>query len=268
MVNFKALRKAMPIILIGIASSFSSLAQEANLFEKLGDYRKFSLMIGPVFYHAAESRITSGTMTPDNIPICGISGGFEVDIRPEKQWSFVTGLVFAKEPSYNIQMDIKKEVSPQITSDFSFKMREVLTPTLSIPLLISYKLPLNKSQYLEFRTGGKVKYFKPTWVQAEYIDSNLIPLKIFDLEIESADKFYHGSFLFGVGIIRKFNSFLIKTNLLYTVNFQDTFRGEYAFTNLSISGSSSGTYALSGNNLSLMFSIAFKKPEYRTKEFY
>src|SRR5690606_20407837 len=107
-----------------------------------------------------------------------------------------------------------------------------------------------------------------TSVYANYVDNTLISLKIFELEIESVDNLYHGSFLFGAGITTTFNSFLIKTNLLYTLNFRDTYRGEYAFANLSVSGSSTGTYALSGNNVSLMFSITFKKPENRIKDYY
>ncbi|NEN23825.1 hypothetical protein G3O08_09960 [Cryomorpha ignava] len=260
----------MLIILIGIASSFSSLAQESDLFEKLGDYRKFSLMIGPTLYHSAESRITSGTMAPENLPIWGISGGFEVDIRPERQWSFVTGMIFAKEPSYHIRLNIKQEDIPSRTSDLIDKARDSYVPTLSLPLLITYKLPLSESQFLEFRTGGKVKIFPSADIlySLTYQDDMSGTRELFRLTMENTEKFYFGSFLFGAGITTLFNSFLIKTNLLYTLNFQDTYRGEYAFANLSVSGSSTGTYALSGNNVSLMFSIAFKKPENRIKDYY
>lgn len=268
--NSRVFRKVGLITLVSIASSFSSIAQKLDAFENLGDYRKFSLLLGPALYHSATSRVTSGTMAPENLPNWGISGGFEVDFGPERQLSFVVGMIFAKEAAYRFRLDIKKEEIPGVTTDYTTIDRDAFSPTFSMPMYLTYKFPLSKSQFLEFRTGGKVKWFAPTWIGYNVaIGENIMnPIEVFALEMENTDKFYYGSYLFGAGITTIFSGFLIKTNLLYTLNFQDTYRGRYEFKNLSVSGSSTGTYAMSGNNLSLMFSIAFRKPDSRSKDYY
>ena len=268
--NFRAILKVGLITLIGIVSSFSLIAQKFDAFEILGDYRKFSLVVGTSLYHSADSRITSGTMTLENLPNWGLSGGFEYDFRPERQLSFVLGMTFAKEPSSRFRLDIKKEEIPGVTSDYTSTIREAFSPSFSVPFYITYKFPLTKNQFLEFQTGGKVKWLPPGGsVYIVSIGENITdPIEVFNLEMESADKFYYGSYLFGAGITTIFGGCLIKTNLLYTLNFQDTYGGEYKFKNLSVSGSSTGTYALSGNNLSLMVSIAFRKPDSRSKDYF
>ena len=268
--NYRIVQKLGLITIVGILCSFSLVAQKLDAFENLGDYRKFSLMVGPAIYHSATSRITSGTMAPDHIMNWGISGGFEVDFRPERQLSFVVGMIFAREPAYRFRLDIKKEEIPGVTWDYTSTSREAFSPTLSMPFYITYKFPLSKSQFLEFRTGGKVKYFVPTWIGygVSIGESISDPIEVFALEMENTEQFYYGSYLFGAGITTIFRGFLIKTNLLYTLNFQDTYRGRYEFKNLNVSGSSTGTYAVSGNNLSLMFSIAFRKPDSRSKDYY
>ena len=264
------MKKAGLITLVSIAFSFSSIAQKLDAYESLRDYRNFSLMVAPALYHSATSRVTSGTMAPENLMNWGISGGFEVDFRPENQLSFVLGMTFAKEPSYRLRLNIKKEEIPGVTYDHTSIEREAFAPTLAIPFYVTYKFPLTKNQFLEFRTGGKVKLFPPGAIgYGVEIGENITnPIEVFFLEMENTDQFYYGSYLFGAGITTMFNGFLIKTNLLYTLNFQDTFKGEYAFKNLSVSGNSTGTYAMSGNNLSLMFSIAFRKPDTRSKDYY
>jgi len=268
--DFRAFQKYALITLIVSLSSFSVVAQKLDAFENLKDYRMFSLMIGSALYHSADSRITSGTMAPENLMNWGIFGGFEYDFLPERQLSFVVGFTFAKEPSYRMRIDIKKEEIPGVTYDHTSIEREAFVPTLAIPFYVTYKFPMTKYQFLEFRTGGKIKWFPPGAIGYELaIGENITdPIEVFHLEMENADRLYHGSFLFGAGVTTIFSGFLIKTNLLYTLNFQDTFRGKYAFTNLSVSGNSTGTYAMSGNNLSLMVSIAFRKPESRSKDYY
>ena len=268
--NSRALQKVALITLVSLASSFSLIAQKFDVFENLQNYRKFSLMVGTSLYHSATSRVTSGTMTPENLVNWGISGGFEYDFRPERRLSFVVGLMFAREPSYRFRLDIKKEEIPGVTTDYTSIDREAFSPTFSLPIYLTYKFPLSKNQFLEFQTGGKVKLFAPTAIgYCLEIGENITdPIEVFSLEMENAEKFYYGSYLFGAGITTLFSGLLIKTNLLYTLNFQDTYGGEYAFKNLSVSGSSTGTYALSGNNLSLMVSIAFRKPDSRSNDYY
>lgn len=268
--NFRILQKIGLLIIVGSLSSFSLKAQKLDVFENLENYQKFSLVMGTSLYHSATSRITSGTMTPEHIPNWGFSGGFEYDFRPERQLSFVVGVIFAREPSYRFRLDIKKEEIPGVTSDYSSISREAFSPTLSMPIYITYKFPLSKRQFLEFQTGGKVKWFAPTAIGYSLaIGENITdPIEVFVLEMENAEKFYYGSYLFGAGITTLLGGCLIKTNLLYTLNFQDTYGGQYEFKNLSVSGSSTGTYALSGNNLSLMVSIAFRKPKSRSNDYY
>ncbi|NEN24707.1 hypothetical protein G3O08_14465 [Cryomorpha ignava] len=267
--NNRILQKGLMTI-VGILSSFSLIAQKLDVFENLQDYRKFSLMVGTSLYHSADSRITSGTMAPENLMNWGVSGGFEYDFRPERRLSFVLGLTLTKEPTSRFRLDIKKEEIPGVTSDYSSTIREAFSPSFSVPFYITYKFPLNKNQFLEFQTGGKVKWLPPGGsVYIVSISEDITDaVEVFTLKTETADKFYYGSYLFGAGITTLFSGFLIKTNFLYTLNFQDTYGGQYEFKNLSVSGSSTGTYALSGNNLSLMVSIAFRKPDSRRNDYY
>ena len=82
--------------------------------------------------------------------------------------------------------------------------------------------------------------------------------EIFGLKLESPENSLQGSFMIGTGFSYLLKKALLKANLIYVINFQNTISGEYQFANLFTSPDTRGYYDLSGNYLGLVFSVSFK----------
>jgi len=83
--------------------------------------------------------------------------------------------------------------------------------------------------------------------------------EIFGLKLNSQDFFFYGSYTAGFGVSHMTGWSLLKVNVIYVVNFQNTIEGEYQFANLLSSPDSRGYYKLSGNYIGLLFSVNLKK---------
>ena len=93
------------LLTIVIRSQLS--AQENKEYPVLQKYRKISLMVGPAIYNRAQTYPQYGSYTLTNKPIPGYNAGINYDFQPDKKWSFITGLWFAKEPIYSIHIKIR-----------------------------------------------------------------------------------------------------------------------------------------------------------------
>ncbi len=85
--------------------------------------------------------------------------------------------------------------------------------------------------------------------------------EVFGLKLESPKNSFQGSFVVGTGFSYAMDKVLLKANLIYVMNFQNTISGEYQFANLFTSPDTRGYYDLSGNYLGLLFSVSLKKRE-------
>jgi hypothetical protein len=75
----------------------------------------------------------------------------------------------------------------------------------------------------------------------------------------SPDNAVQGSFEIGTGLIFPINKVLLKSKIIYVMNFQNIMEGEYLFDNMFVSPRSYGQYELSGNYLTVLFSVSLKK---------
>jgi len=82
--------------------------------------------------------------------------------------------------------------------------------------------------------------------------------EMFGLRVNGPNLF-QGSFVVGSGISYAIKKLLLKANIIYVMNFQNSVKGEYLFDNMFVSPRSRGYYNLSGNYLGLIFSISLVK---------
>ena len=241
-------------------------AQFNKEYPALKNYSKFSIVAGPVMYDRATLIKKYGDYTFENLPVFSFNAGFGYDFHPDKKWAVTTGLITALEPSYRFRLKVKKE--DLFTSWADEDLVDINTMysicSFSAPLLIRFNLQTNKNSFVNFRTGIKVMYFPEGEAEFTYLISSedqMETREIFGLRASSPEQKYHGSFVIGTGYAIATKKLLLKSNLMYVMNFQNLMEGEYLFGNLEQSGNSRGSYKLSGNYLGLLFSVGFKKKQ-------
>lgn len=250
-------------ILLSNAFLKTSFSQEQKVYYELSKFSKWSLVAGPVIYNKAELNPQYGDLSFENKSMWGFNAGVMYDFYPDRKWSFQTGLIVAKEPIYSVEYEIdKNDLYPSYTENLTGEAKMYSLYTFSSPLIVSLNLKTGKRTFANLSTGLKIMYFPSG--EAEYTlaisDEQLSDYReIFGLKLESPENSFQGSFVIGTGFSYALEKVLLKTNLIYVMNFQNTISGEYQFANLFTSPDSRGYYDLSGNYLGLLFSVSLKK---------
>lgn len=265
MVNNKIIKIVAGIMLLITVCSSGVFAQRNRIYPSLSKYRKLSIVAGPVLYNRANIYPQYGDYTFENKPICGFNAGFEYDFYPDRKWSFVTGFIVAWEPVYSIKYKIKEEdIYAHFTEDWVDKAKMYAMPSLSVPLLMRLNIRVNKKMFAHFITGLKVMYFPHGSGSLKIVfhnEDDTESREVFYLSADSPDNAYQGSFVIGTGVSFTMDKVLLKSNLIYVMNFQNTMDGYYMWDNLLTSPPAGGDYQLSGNFVGLLFiaTIANKK---------
>lgn len=238
-------------------------SQDNNEYSILKKYRKWGIVAGPVLFNRAKLEPQYGDYTFENKPMWGFNAGIDYDFYPTEKWSFITGFIVSLEPIYNIKLSFKKE---DLYSNFEEGWvgtdRTYATISFSVPLLTRLNFQIGNNTFLNFRTGLKVMYSPTGRASVSWSFSNEDNTEVremFGLRVESPNNSFKGSFIIGSGISYATKRLLIKSNIIYVVNFQNAMEGEYLFDNMLVSQQSRGYYVLSGNYLGLMFSLNIEK---------
>ena len=238
-------------------------AQQRAEYPELNEYRKWEFVAGPVLYNRATLTPQFGDYTFNNKPILGFNAGFVYDFHPDAKWSFITGLYCAIEPVYNVQFTLKEiDIYDYFGGDYTDHVKMYSILSFSFPLLLRLNIQLGNRTFISFLTGFKAMYFPSGDAEMTYaITSQDLSetREVFGLKLESPENSIQGSFILGSGFSYAMDKVLLKTNLIYVMNFQNTMSGEYQFANLLTSPDTRGYYNLSGNYLGLLFSVSLKK---------
>jgi len=238
-------------------------AQTDKEYYTLKKYRKWGIIAGPILYNRAKLEPQYGDYTFENKPMLGFNAGFEYDFYPDRKWSFITGLVVALEPAYNVHYSFTKEDIYSIyEDDFEDKDKMYAMTSFSIPLLMRLNIQVKKDAFVNFLSGFKVMFFPPgeAGLSVSFSnEDNSETREVFGLNLHSPDNLFHGSFVIGSGISYATKKILLKANMIYTMNFQNAMEGEYLFDNMFVSPRSRGYYKLSGNYLGLVFTVSLVK---------
>ncbi|MGI6477926.1 MAG: hypothetical protein ACOX0M_00615 [Salinivirgaceae bacterium] len=261
------IRHIINIILLSILLSNvvvkNTFSQERKVYDRLSGFSNWSLVAGPVLYKKAEIRPQYGNLTFKNKPILGFNAGILYGFNSDKMWSFQTGTLLAMEPTYSFAYEIQKyDLFDSYQGNLTDSYKSYAFYSLSFPLLLSLNLQTSKNTFASLLIGSKIMYFP--YGQSEYvytvIDEELSESReIFGLKLESQKNAFQGSFVLGTGFSYALQKILLKANLIYVFNLQNTITGEYQFANLFVSADTRGDYNLSGNYLGLLFSISFNK---------
>ena len=114
----------------------------------------------------------------------------------------------------------------------------------------------------------KVKYFPPGEQELSVIFHNADDTESreeFYLYAASPENSFQGSFIIGTGLSIAINKVLLKSNLIYSVNYQSTLTGNYEFHNLLTSPPSGGDYEFTGNYLGMLFSASIAKKKNKSQ---
>ena len=250
-------------IVIITASLKTSYSQDQKVYYELSKYSKWSLVAGPVVYKKAELTPQYGDLTFENKQMPGFNAGLLYDFYPDKKWSFQTGLIVAKQPIYSVSYKIlNNDLPPYYPGDFNDKFKSYTLYTFSFPLLLRLNIQTGRNTFATFSTGLKAMYFPSGSSEYTYAissEEHSDYREIFGLQLESPENSFQGSFVIGSGLSYAMEKVLLKANLIYTMNFQNSISGEYQFANLFSSADTRGYYDLSGNYLGLLFSASLKK---------
>lgn len=255
--------KTMVGIILTIVFPLITQAQQIAEYPELNKYRKWAIVAGPVLYNKATITPQYGDYTFKNSPIYGFNAGFEYNFYPEKKWSFCTGFLVALEPVYSVEYRIyNKDLFPETIGDLTNKTKMYSIVSFSSPLLLRLNIQSGNRTFVSLLTGFKVMYFpKGDAEMVHAITSQELSetREVFGLILESPQNSIQGSFVVGTGFSYAMDKVLLKANLIYVMNFQNTISGEYQFANLLTSPDTRGYYDLSGNYLGLLFSVSLKK---------
>ena len=255
---------SVSILLIAALSS-NLRADDPREFHQLEKYRKWAFVAGPSLYNRAAISPRYGDYTFTNKPIPSYCFGVMYTFHPEQKWSFSTGLLVNNEPVYRISIKIKKsDLYPHYREDYESEEWMYAIYTFSFPLWLEYNVHLRKKTNLILSTGLKAMFFpygSADMVTRIFNEEHNESREIFGLKLNSQDFFFYGSYTAGFGVSHMTGWSLLKVNVIYVVNFQNTFEGEYQFANLLSSPDSRGYYKLSGNYIGLLFSVNLKKKE-------
>lgn len=251
----------------------NTFSQTQRTYDRLSNFSNWSFVAGPVLFKKAEIRPQYSNFTFKNKPIQGFNAGILYSFNSDKLWSFQTGLLVAKEPIYLFTYKIKTyESYESYPENLLDSYNSYSTLSFSSPLLLSLNLQTSKNTFASLLVGSKIMYFP--YAQTEYINTAIIDeqssehKEIFVLRLKSQKNAFQGSFVLGTGFSYALKKILLKTNIFYVFNFQNTIIGEYQFTNLSTSADTKGDYKLSGNYLGLLLSISFNKFKIKDKIFW
>ena len=236
-----------------------------SYFEKLSNYKKWSIFLGPALYDKAKLEPQYGTYTFKNKPIPSYVVGIEYDFFPAKRWSFISGGFITLEPIYNIDLNIKKEdLYSNYESDITMSDKFYAMYSFSIPFLVRYRTQATDNLFLNLLTGFKAMYFPNGESYMDIIvhnEDDTESKEVFGLRVNSSDNPFYGSLVVGVGSSYILKNTLLSAKLIYVVNFKNLMEGEYLFDNMFVSPRSYGYYKLSGNHLAIWFSIGLRKKQ-------
>lgn len=241
----------------------NAFSQGQRVYDGLSGFSNWSFIAGPVLYKKAEIRPQYGNLTFKNKPILGFNAGILYGFNSDRLWSFQTGLIIAKEPVYSVEYEIKNyDLFESYTEDLTFSYKSYTIYTFSSPLILSLNLQTSKNTFASLLVGSKIMYFPYGEAGMVYSisDEELSERReVFGLKLESQKNAFQGSFVLGTGFSYALQKILLKANIIYVFNLQNTIEGEYQFANLFTSADTRGDYKLSGNYLGLLFSISFNK---------
>jgi hypothetical protein len=257
------MKVALLSVLLSNATHNTGFSQGQRIYRELSKFSKWSLVGGPIIYNKAMLTPQYGNLTFTNRPMWGFNAGLLYNFWPDRKWSLHTGLIVALEPIYSIKYEIDhSDLYPKYPGNLTDKAKMYAICSFSFPLLIDLNLKTGKKTFANLSTGIKIMYFPSGSAEYTYAisDEELSDYReIFGLKLESCENSYQGSFVVGTGISYLLDKFLLKANLIYVMNFQNTISGEYQFANLFTSPDTRGYYDLSGNYLGLLFSFSWKK---------
>jgi len=241
----------------------ASFAQNNKYYPELSKYSHWSVIAGPALYNKAKLYPEYGDYTFDNRPIWSFNAGFEYDFIPDGKWSFTTGIIVGYEPVYSIEYRIKSEdIYLEYLEDDVDEAKMYAMPSFSFPLLARLNIQVNKIMFAFFTTGLRALYFPPgeasfslTFSNSDQNESR----EVFGMRMVSPDNAFQGSFEIGTGLIFPINKVLLKSRIIYVMNFQNIMEGEYLFDNMFVSPRSYGQYELSGNYLTVLVSASLMK---------
>jgi hypothetical protein len=233
----------------------------------LSKYRKLSIIGGPALYNKGEISPQFGDYSFENKSIWGFNAGIEYDFYPDRKWSVLTGLLVALENVYKIECTFKKEdLYDNFTEDYISQYKMTAMPSLSAPLLMRLNFQIGSKTFTNLIMGLKVIYFPSGSGELSVVFHNTGDTEsdtVFSLYAESPENPFQGSFVIGAGLSFAIDKVLLKTNLIYTMNFQNCMEGYYHYENVSSTYISSGEYKLSGNYLGLWISVTMAKKKKR-----
>lgn len=252
----------MGLMLI-IASLKMAYTQEQKVYYELSKYSKWSIVAGPVIYDKAKLTPQYGNLSFINKSMFSYNAGLLYDFHTDRKWSYQTGLIVAKEPVYSVEFKINNDdLYPEYPGDLHNEAKMYTQFTFSFPMLLCLNLQTGNKTFASFITGLKAMYFPSGQAEYTYVISSeklSNTREIFGLKLESPQNSFQGSFLIGTGFSYALEKVLLKANLIYVMNFQNTISGEYQFAHLFTSADTRGYYDLSGNYLGLLFSVSLKK---------
>jgi len=258
-----SLLKIMVGIFFTIIITSGVYAQADTEYYTLKKYRKWGIIAGPILYNRAKLEPQYGDYTFENKPMWGFNAGFEYDFYPDRKWSFITGLVVALEPVYNVHYRFNKnDIYSIFVDNLENNAKMYAMTSFSAPLLVRLNIQVNKKTFVNFLSGFKVMFFPPgeAGLSVSFSnEDNSETREVFGLNLHSPDNLFHGSFVIGSGVSFAMKKVLFKTNFIYVMNFQNTMEGEYQFGNLLISPPTRGDYELSGNYLGFLFTVSLAK---------
>ncbi len=250
-------------LILGVALIRPLFSQVQKSYDELKIFSKWSIVAGPVLYDKAKLTPQYGDLTFENKPMLGFNVGVLYDFHPEKKWSFQTGLIVAKEPIYSVKYNFfKEDLYSEYQEDLVDSHRSYALYTFSFPFLLQLNFQTGKKTFASFVSGFKAMYFPHgssdlvVSISSEELSESR---EIFGLKLESPENSIQGSFVIGTGCSYALDNVLLKANIIYVMNFQNTISGEYQFANLFTSPDTRGYYDLSGNYLGLQFSASLKK---------
>lgn len=262
MIDIKLIKTVAVIIIIFLIDS-GVYAQSNREYSALSKFRKWGIVAGPILYNRGKLQPQYGEYSFENKPMWGFNAGIEYDFYPDRKWSIITGLFVALEPAYKIVYSFKEEdIYPQFADDLTDKDYMYSMTSFSSPILLRLNIHVSNKIFINFRTGLKVMYFPPGSASMSvtfHNEDNTESREVFILRMDSPDNLFQGSFIIGSGISYASKRLLLKANLIYVMNFQNSMEGEYLFDNLFVSPRSNGYYKLSGNYLGLLFSVSLAK---------
>lgn len=263
MMKIGMVRSLALVVMLHVAFVTRSFSQVQKSYDELKSFSKWSFTTGPVLYNKAKLTPQHGDLTFENKPMLGFNIGVLYDFHPEKKWSFQTGLIVAKEPISSISFKIShNDLYENYPGDLINEYKSYALYSFSFPISIRFNLQTGKKTFASFTVGLKAMYFPHGESEYTYAisDEQLSDYReIFGLKLESPGNSIQGGFVIGTGFSYSLEKVLLKTNLIYVMNLQNTITGEYQFANLFTSPDTRGYYDLSGNYLGLQFSASLKK---------